>query len=58
MADFGLAAAAKPVLKREADMARKRATRAAAKAAKVKAASLAIVCESGFVIRPIKGGCK
>jgi len=52
LADFGLAQAARPVLYREREIARKRKAREAAKRER----ALTITCANGFVIRPIKGG--
>lgn len=52
LADFGLVEAARPVLYREREIARKRKARAEAREAK----RMSIVCSNGFVIRPIKGG--
>jgi hypothetical protein len=50
LADFGLVQAARPVLYRERELARKRKAREAAKREK----HLTIVCANGFKIRPIK----
>lgn len=50
LADFGLATAAKPVLYRQREIARKRKARQVA----AKDRALSIICASGFVIRPIK----
>lgn len=51
LADFGLAVAARPVLYREREIARKRNARVEAREYK----RMSIVCANGFVIRPIKG---
>lgn len=51
LADFGLLQAARPVLYREREIARKRNARREAREQK----RLSIICASGFVIRPIRG---
>jgi hypothetical protein len=51
LASFGLCEAARPVLYRERELARKRKARVEAREQK----RMSIVCSNGFVIRPIKG---
>jgi hypothetical protein len=50
LADFGLLKAARPVLYREREIARKRNARSQEREQK----RMSIVCANGFVIRPIK----